>query len=46
MVWCLGSSLLLGIAGLLTYLYYHKQGQFEDQEDVKYQLFRDEEEDG
>lgn len=33
----------MGLAGLLVYLYYFRQGQFEDQEDVKYQLFHEEE---
>jgi cbb3-type cytochrome oxidase maturation protein len=33
-------TLLAGFAGLALYLYYWKRGQFEDSEDVKYQLFR------
>lgn len=37
------SSLVLGFAGLAVYIYYLKKGQFEDQEDVKYQIFHDEE---
>lgn len=43
MFWCLFSSLALGIAGALVYIYYLRKGQFEDPEDVKYQMFRDEE---
>ncbi len=42
MIWYIVSSIALGLAGLLVYLYYLNQGQFEDEEDVKYQLFRDE----
>lgn len=43
MLWYVTSSLAMGLAGLLVYLYYFRQGQFEDEEDVKYQMFRDEE---
>lgn len=43
MLWCLASSIFLGIGGLIVYIYYLKKGQFEDPEDVKYQMFRDEE---
>lgn len=43
MLWYLSSSLAMGIAGALVYYYYMRKGQFEDGEDVKYQLFRDEE---
>lgn len=42
MFWCLASSVLLGLAGIAVYIYYLRQGQFEDPEDVKYQMFRDE----
>lgn len=42
MIWCLLSSLLLGLGGLFIYIYFLKQGQFDDPEDVKYQMFRDE----
>ncbi len=34
----------MGFVGVIIYLYYMKSGQFEDPEDVKYQLFRDEKE--
>lgn len=37
------SSLALGFAGLLVYVYYLKRGQFDDEEMVKYQIFHDEE---
>lgn len=43
MFWCLLSSFVLGLAGLLLYVYYLRKGQFDDAEDVKYQMFRDEE---
>lgn len=35
------SSIALGLAGLLLYIYYARKGQFEDLEDTKYQMFRD-----
>ncbi len=35
------ASLLASMVGLGVYIYYLRQGQFEDCEDVKYQLFRD-----
>ena len=41
---CLMSSLILGLAGILVYVYYLRKGQFDDPEDVKYQMFRQEEE--
>lgn len=37
-------SILTGIAGIVIYVYYLKRGQFDDLEDVKYQLFRDDHE--
>lgn len=43
MFWCLFSSLMLGLAGVAVYIYYLRKGQFDDPEDVKYQMFRDEE---
>lgn len=33
----------MAVGGLLLYLYYARQGQFDDLEDVKYDLFRNEE---
>lgn len=33
----------MAFGGIAIYVYYLKQGQFEDPEDVKYQMFRDEE---
>ena len=43
MIWCLASSVVLGFAGIAVYVYYLRKGQFEDPEDVEYQMFRDEE---
>lgn len=45
MIALIGSSLALGFAGLLIYLFYLKKGQFDEGEDVKYQIFRDENDD-
>ncbi len=42
MMWLIASSAALGLAGLLIYVYYMRKGQFDDPEDVKYQMFRDE----
>lgn len=38
------SSIIMAIGGLAAYIYYAKQGQFDDLEDVKYEMFRNEEE--
>lgn len=43
MLWYITSSVLMGLAGVATYIYYLRKGQFEDPEDVKYQMFREEE---
>lgn len=43
MFWELSITLLFALMGLGIYLYYLRKGQFEDPEDVKYQMFRDEE---
>jgi len=43
MFWCLASSVALGLVGVLVYVYYLRKGQFDDPEDVKYQMFRDDE---
>lgn len=31
----------MALLGLLVYVYYHYRGQFDDQEEAKYLLFRD-----
>ena len=36
-------SMLLPWLDLLVYIYYLRKGQFEDPEDVKYQMFREDE---
>lgn len=43
MIWLIVSSIAFSLAGVLVYIYYMRKGQFEDPEDVKYQMFRDEE---
>lgn len=43
MLWTIAGSLAMALAGLAVYIYYLYKGQFDDGEDVKYQLFRDEE---
>jgi cbb3-type cytochrome oxidase maturation protein len=40
-IWFLILSLLGGLGGLILFIYYLKRGQFEDPEDPKYQLFRE-----
>lgn len=44
MLWTIISSFAIALAGLFVYIYFFQKGQFDDPEDVKYQLFRDEEE--
>ncbi len=44
MIWSIAGSFTFGLIGLMIYLYYFQKGQFDDPEDVKYQLFRDERE--
>ena len=41
MIWYLVSSLAMALAGGVIYVYYLKKGQFEKQEDVKYQMMRE-----
>jgi hypothetical protein len=43
MLWLIVSSIAFGMSGMLIYIYYMRKGQFEDVEDIKYQMFRDEE---
>lgn len=42
MYWLIISSVVAGLSGLVAYIYFMKKGQFDDAEDVKYQMFRDE----
>lgn len=39
--WTLMSSIFSALAGLGIYIYFFRKGQFEDEEAVKYQLFRE-----
>jgi nitrogen fixation-related uncharacterized protein len=41
MIWYFLSSLLLALGGIIIYIYYLQKGQFDDPEDVKYQMFRE-----
>ncbi|MBA3958571.1 MAG: cbb3-type cytochrome oxidase assembly protein [Parachlamydiaceae bacterium] len=43
MFWYIISSTMMAIAGVMLYIYYLRKGQFEDSEDVKYQIFREDE---
>ena len=43
MIWYIIGSTLMGLGGLIFYAYYHKKGQFKGMEDVKYQIFHEEE---
>lgn len=38
------TTLLAGLIGLAVFIYYMKKGQFKDMEEVKYQLFHEDEE--
>lgn len=42
MIWMIMGSFSAALAGLGLFIYYLRKGQFEDDEIVKYQLFRDE----
>lgn len=44
MVFAILSTLGLGLAGLAVFLFYQRKGQFDDVEDVKYQMFREDKE--
>jgi hypothetical protein len=43
MVASLALSIAFALSGMAIYAYYHRKQQFDDPEDVKYQMFRDEE---
>jgi len=42
MFWQLMGTVFAGLIGLAFFLYFWIKGQFDECEDVKYQLFRDE----
>lgn len=44
MFWAIVGSIIASVAGVAIYIYYWHKGQFDDPEDVKYQMFRDDEE--
>lgn len=44
MLWTVISSIAFSLGGLAIYIYYFQKGQFDDPEDVKYQILRDDEE--
>ena len=41
MVWYMLSTILMALGGIVVYIYYLRKGQFDDIEDVKYQMFRE-----
>jgi cbb3-type cytochrome oxidase maturation protein len=41
MLWAITASLIFALGSLFIFLYYLKKGQFNDVEDAKYQMFRD-----
>jgi hypothetical protein len=43
MFWYLGTTFSFALAGMLIYIYYLRKGQFDNSEEVKYQMFREEE---
>jgi cbb3-type cytochrome oxidase maturation protein len=42
-IWTLFATSIAGIVGLIVFIVCLKNGQFEDAEDTKFQMFRDEE---
>jgi nitrogen fixation-related uncharacterized protein len=36
------SAVTAGLAGLVVFIYYFRRGHFDDVEDIKYEMFRDE----
>jgi hypothetical protein len=43
MGWAIEGSFVMGIAALVVYLYYLRKGQFDRSEEVKYIVFREDE---
>lgn len=41
MFWMIIGSIVAALGGLGIYIYYLRKGQFDDDESVKYQLFRE-----
>lgn len=46
MLWALEASLIMAVGSFILFWYYLRRGQFDDMEDAKYQMFRDEEQNG
>lgn len=44
MLWLITTSIAFGLSGMLVYIYYMRKGQFDDVEDIKYQMFREKDE--
>ncbi len=42
MAWELISALIGSLGGIVFFIYHFRKGQFDDPEDVKYQMFREE----
>jgi hypothetical protein len=43
MLWYILSAIVMGLIGMAIYVYYLYKGQFEEPEEAKYQMFRDDE---
>lgn len=41
MFWYVCSSIIFGLGGFALFFYYYRKGQFDDVEDIKYQMFRE-----
>jgi len=41
MFWMIIGSIVAALGGLVLYIYFLRKGQFDDDESVKYQLFRE-----
>lgn len=41
MIWMLLGSIVAAFAGLGIYVYFWSKGEFDDEEEVKYQIFRE-----
>ena len=39
--WTIGGTLIFSGLSFIIYLYFQKKGQFKNQEEVKYQIFRE-----
>lgn len=41
MIWMIFGSIIAALGGLGLYIYFLQKGQFDEEEDVKYQIFRE-----